>query len=37
LKPQHQINQLLFAELLQISAIHVHIDSEIETRGKGGG
>ena len=37
LKPKHQLDQLLLAQLLQISPIHPHMDSEIETRGKGVG
>ncbi len=32
LKPQHQIDQLLFAELLQISPVHPRMDSEIRPR-----
>src|ERR1019366_3645834 len=35
LKVQHQINQLVLAQMLQISPIHRRIDSEIATRGKG--
>src|ERR1019366_1509775 len=35
LKPEHQLDQLVFAELLQISAIHSPMDSEIAPRGKG--
>src|SRR5664279_2350437 len=37
LKLQHQINQLVLAQMLQISPIHRRMDSEIATRGKGGG
>ena len=37
LKPKHQLDQLLLAQLLQIGPIHPHMDSEIETRGKGVG
>src|ERR1017187_2984610 len=36
LKLQHQINQLVLAQMLQISPIHRRMDSEIATRGKGG-
>jgi hypothetical protein len=35
LKPEHQLDQLVFAELLQISAIHAPRDSEIAPHGKG--
>jgi hypothetical protein len=35
LKPEHQLDQLLFAELLQITAIHTPMDSEIAPPGKG--
>jgi transposase len=34
LKPKHQFDQLLFAELLQITAIHPLIDSDIASRRK---
>ena len=34
LKPKHQLNQLLLAELLQITAIHPLIDSDIASRRK---
>ena len=34
LKLQHQINQLLFAELLQITPIHADMDSEFLKLGK---
>ena len=37
LKPEHQLNQLLFAELLQITAIHAAMDSEIAPPRKGVG
>ena len=37
LKLKHQIYQLLFAELLQISPVHSGIDSEFSHRGKGVG
>ena len=37
LEPEHQIDQLLFAELLQISAIHAGMDLEIAPHGKGVG
>src|SRR5277367_2002527 len=37
LKPQHQVYQLLFAELLQISSIHPSMDSEFESERKGVG
>jgi hypothetical protein len=35
LKLDHQLNQLVLAQALQISAIHVHMDSEIGLPGKG--
>jgi hypothetical protein len=35
LKLDHQINQLVLAQPLQISAIHAHIDSEIGVPAKG--
>jgi hypothetical protein len=35
LKLDHQINQLVLAQKLQISAIHAHMDSEIAAPGKG--
>jgi hypothetical protein len=34
LKPHHQLNQLVLAQALQISAIHWAMDSEIEVHGK---
>jgi hypothetical protein len=34
LKPDHQLNQLVLAQALQISAIHNIMDSEIGVRGK---
>src|SRR5271157_5953218 len=37
LEPQHQLDQLLFAQLLQITAIHRAMDSEIAPHGKGVG
>src|SRR5271156_1449193 len=37
LKLKHQIYQLLFAELLQISPVHAAMDSEFSHRGKGVG
>ena len=37
LEPEHQINQLLFAESLQITAVHVAHGSEIAPHGKGVG
>ena len=37
LKPKHQLDQLLLAELLQISPVHPRMDSEISPRGKGVG
>ena len=37
LEPQHQLDQLLLAELLQITAVHRAMDSEIAPRGKGVG
>jgi hypothetical protein len=37
LKLEHQLDQLLLAELLQISAIHALMDSEIVKLGKGVG
>src|SRR5271157_1366896 len=37
LKLDHQLNQLVLAQALQISAIHAHMDSEIALRGKGVG
>src|SRR5208283_4806548 len=36
LKLDHQLNQLVLAQALQISAIHAHMDSEIALPGKGG-
>jgi hypothetical protein len=33
----HQLNQLVLAQALQISAIHAHMDSEIGLPGKGRG
>jgi hypothetical protein len=35
LKLDHQLNQLVLAQALQISAIHAHMDSEIGLPGKG--
>ena len=35
LKLDHQLNQLVLAQALQISAIHARIDSEIALPGKG--
>jgi hypothetical protein len=35
LKPHHQLNQLVLAQTLQISAVHWAMDSEIAVRGKG--
>ena len=35
LQPHHQLNQLILAQTLQITAIHGHMDSEIGDRGKG--
>src|SRR5208337_4943160 len=35
LKLEHQFNQLLFAQFLQITAIHAPMDSEIGRPGKG--
>jgi hypothetical protein len=35
LKLDHQLNQLVLAQPLQISAIHAHMDSEIAAPGKG--
>ena len=32
---EHQLNQLVLAQPLQITAIHAHLDSEIGDRGKG--
>jgi hypothetical protein len=37
LKLDHQLNQLVLAQALQISAIHAHMDSEIALPGKGVG
>jgi hypothetical protein len=37
LKPKHQFDQLLLAELLQISPVHPRMDPEFAARGKGGG
>lgn len=37
LRPQRQLDQLLFAELLQITAIHPRMDSEIPPPRKGMG
>jgi hypothetical protein len=37
LERQHQFDQLLFAQLLQITAFHQPMDSEIGARGKGVG
>ena len=37
LKPKHQLDQLLFAELLQITSVHPPMDSEFAARGKGVG
>src|SRR5664279_3098901 len=37
LKLDHQFNQLVLAQALQISPIHAHMDSEIALRGKGVG
>src|ERR1019366_77508 len=37
LKLDHQLNQLVLAQALQISPIHAHMDSEIALRGKGVG
>ena len=37
LKPKHQLDQLLLAELLQISPIHPLMDSDFAARGKGVG
>ena len=37
LEPQHQLDQLLFAQLLQITAVHRAMDSEIAPHGKGVG
>src|SRR5208282_4985386 len=37
LKPEHQLDQLLLAELLQITAVHAAMDSEIAPPGKGAG
>ena len=34
-EPDHQLNQFVLAQALQISAIHAHMDSEIELPGKG--
>ena len=36
LKLDHQLNQFILAQALQISAIHAHMDSEIGLPGKGG-
>ena len=35
LKLDHQLNQLVLAQALQIGAIHAHMDSEIGLPGKG--
>jgi hypothetical protein len=35
LKLDHQLNQLVLAQALQISAIHARMDSEIALPGKG--
>jgi hypothetical protein len=35
LKLHHQLNQLVLAQALQISAVHWAMDSEIAVRGKG--
>jgi hypothetical protein len=35
LQPHHQLNQLVLAQALQISAVHWNMDSEIAVRGKG--
>jgi hypothetical protein len=35
LKPQHQLNQLVLAQALQISPFHGLMDSEIAVRGNG--
>src|SRR3974390_1105498 len=35
LKLDHQLNQLVLAQALQITAIHAHMDSEIALPGKG--
>jgi hypothetical protein len=37
LKLDHQLNQLVLAQALQISPFHEHMDSEIALRGKGVG
>ena len=37
LEPQHQLDQLLFAQLLQITAVHRAMDLEIAPHGKGVG
>ena len=37
MKLDHQLNQLVLAQALQISPIHAHMDSEIALRGKGVG
>ena len=37
LTPQHQLDQLLFAQVLQITAVHRTMDSEIAPPGKGVG
>ena len=37
LKLEHQLDQLLFAQVLQISAVHRPKDSEIDAHGKGVG
>jgi hypothetical protein len=36
LKLDHQLNQLVLAQALQISPIHAHMDSEIGLPGKSG-
>jgi hypothetical protein len=35
LKPKHQLDQLLLAELLQITPVHPRMDSEFAARGNG--
>jgi len=35
LEPEHQLDQLLFAQVLQITTVHRAIDSEIAARGWG--
>ena len=35
LKPKHQLDQLLLAELLQITPVHPRTDSEFAARGRG--